>query len=100
MRKVVTTGITALGIASASFALTVLNPFNASAQTESPTTTAPAPTEPTTPAPSTPDTPSTPDRRDRANCPDKGAESGSGSATQGSSSSASPAAMRVRAVTF
>ena len=99
MRKVVTTGITALGIAGASFALTVLNPFSASAQTEAPTTTAPAPTEPTTPAPSTPDTPSTPDQRDRENCPDKGAGSGTGSSTQGSTSAAT-AAMRVRAATF
>ena len=98
MRKVVMTGITALGIASASFALTVLNPFSASAQTDAPTTTAPAQTEPTTPAPSTPDTPSTPGQRDRENCPDKG--TGSGSATQGSSSSASSAALRVRSATF
>lgn len=99
MRKVVTTGITALGIVSASFALTVLNPFSASAQTEAPTTTAPAQTEPTTPAPSTPDTPTAPGQRDRENCPDKGTGSGSGTATQGSSS-ASAAARRVRSATF
>lgn len=97
MRKVVTTGITALGIASASFALTVLNPFSASAQTEDPSTTVPAPAEPTTPAPSTPKTPARPNHD--GNCPNMGADSGSGSgsATQGSSSSATNAAFRVRA---
>jgi hypothetical protein len=93
MRRAVTTGITALGIAGASFALTVLNPFSASAQTETPSTTAPTQTEPTTPDATTPETPA-PARPDRENCPDKG--TGSGSSSGGTSTSS--AALRVRAV--
>ena len=100
MRKVVTTGVTALGIASASFALTVLNPFSASAQTDTPSTTAPAQTEPTTP--STP-APATPAPRDHAGgCPNMGGDSGTQTTpgTSGTSSSASPAAFRVRAARY
>ena len=90
MRKVVTTGITALGIAGASFALTVLNPFSASAQTENPSTTVPAdPSTPATPAPATP-------APREENCPDKGGDSGA-QETPSTSSSASAAAFRVRA---
>ncbi|MEO5837506.1 MAG: hypothetical protein ABIQ73_30395 [Acidimicrobiales bacterium] len=103
MRKVVTTGITALGIASASFALTVLNPFSASAQTDTPSTTAPAQTEPTTPTtPGTP-APATPAPRDHeGNCPNMGGDSGTQTApdTSGASSSASPAAFRVRSARY
>jgi hypothetical protein len=95
MRKVLTTGITALGIAGASFALTVMNPFSASAQTESPSTTVPVPADPSTPTtPTTPTTPSTPEPRDR-NCPDKEGDSGR-EETPNTSSNASPAALRVR----
>lgn len=101
MRKVVTTGITALGIASASFALTVLNPFSASAQ-ETPSTTVPAQAEPTTPTtPATP-APGTPAPRDHnGNCPNMGNDSGTQTPdTSGTSSSASPAAFRVRAASY
>ena len=94
MRKVVTTGITALGIAGASFVLTVLNPFSASAQTEQPTTTVPAPADPSTPTTPTPNTPATPERD--GNCPDKGEGLGTGE-TPSTSSSSSAAAFRVRA---
>src|SRR5678816_2919686 len=98
MRKVVTTGITALGIASASFALTVLNPFSASAQTETPSTTVPAPAEPTTPA--TPATPSTPAPRDhQGGCPNMGGDSGTQTAPD-SGSSTTPAAFRLRAARY
>src|SRR5512132_3579860 len=103
MRKVVTTGITALGIASASFALTVLNPFSASAQTDTPSTTAPTQTEPTTPStPATP-APGTPAPRDhQGNCPNMGDDSGTQPApsTSGASSSATNAAFRVRAARY
>jgi len=89
MRKAVTAGMTALGIASASFALTVLNPFSASAQTDAPGTTAPTPTQPATPAPTTPGTPATPNHA--GGCPNMGSNS------TGTSSSATPAAYRLRA---
>ncbi len=73
MRKVVTAGITTLGIASASFALAVLNPFAASAQ-ESPTTTVPSQTAPTTP--SNPTTPANPGgKAHNGNCPGMGGDS-------------------------
>jgi hypothetical protein len=91
MRKAVTAGMTALGIASASFALTVLNPFSASAQTPDPGTTVPNATQPATPAPTTPGTPANPNHN--GNCPNMG---GTGSSTQGTSSSATPAAYHMR----
>jgi hypothetical protein len=96
MRKAVTAGMTALGIASASFALTVLNPFSASAQTEDPSTTVPTPTQPATPAPTTPGTPAKPDHA--GGCPNMGSDSTD--STDGTSTSASPAAYRLRAARF
>jgi hypothetical protein len=96
MRKAVTAGMTALGIATASFALTVLNPFSASAQTDSPSTTVPTPAQPATPAPTTPGTPAAPNHQ--GNCPGMGSDS-SGGTTQGTSS-ATPAAYHLRAARF
>jgi hypothetical protein len=71
MRKVVTAGVTALGVASASFALAVLNPFAASAQ-DNPTTTVPGQTAPA---------PGNPGPHHNGNCPNMGNDSGSTSGT-------------------
>ena len=69
MRKVVSAGATVLGIASASFALAVLNPFAASAQ-DSPTTTVPG-------APAAPANPTDPTGKGHdGNCPGMGGDSG------------------------
>jgi hypothetical protein len=93
MKKLITAGVTAAGIGAASFALAVLNPFNASAQ-ESPTTTEQAPSDQTTPT-----NPTDPGQRpphqggDKANCPNMGGDSGT-SGTTGTSGTATQTAFR------
>ena len=88
MRKVVTTGITALGIASAAFALTVLNPFSASAQEllhhRSDTDGADHADHPGYAAPATPG------RGPCSGCPNMGGDSGTQTRAPSTPSSASP----------